>query len=362
VVAPDIWAVSPAARFYQTYSVTHVGAIVDALARRAEFPFELTYLGGGSELWRATEGRSATPAARARRDAVDALPERHADQVMALVPPAAPVQVVDLGPGTARPILGLLRHLLDRSRLAGYRAIDISPEMLGLARQGLRACFPGHADGFELHCGDFAGPDLDRVLTGDRGPVRLVVLAGGTLHNLADPDGLLRRLGRAMSADDLLLLTLRLDNGVDRPPFMEQVGVDHPVPPQQLSGMEMLNVDRSWYQTETGYDRDRSEVFIRARFLRPVAVVFDVGGAGRTVSFATGDTVVLFRQRHLDRHGVVDELARNGFDVRVFEPALDGQVALVAGQPARRSSTSSRRSAGRASASSSLASDPWSNM
>ncbi|WP_345405141.1 hypothetical protein [Nonomuraea salmonea] len=115
--------VSPGEDFHRTYSAAQIDAIADAIEERGEFPYELTYLGDGSELWRAGEAQSG----------METLPERHAGALLALAPPSSPVRIVDLGPGTTRPVRGLIRHFLDASRLAGYRGIDISAEILDLA-------------------------------------------------------------------------------------------------------------------------------------------------------------------------------------------------------------------------------------
>nr|WP_240948295.1 L-histidine N(alpha)-methyltransferase [Planosporangium mesophilum] len=335
VAGASLCAVSPDEAFYRTYSAAQVDAIIGSLAQHAEFPFSLTYLGSGSESWR-DGGLSPTSAAAPIAPAT--LLERHAEQLLALVPPSPSIQVVDLGPGTTRPIHGLLRHLLGRSRLAGYRAIDISAEMLELARQNLRTAFPHDADRFELCRGDFTGPDLAQVLIAkdephddDSGPVRFVVMAGGTLYNFAEPDRVLRHVRHAMSGHDLLVLTLRFDTGVDQPPLMDHSG--SATKSQHRAGLDLLNIDRSWYVTETGFDRDRSEVFVRARFVLPVAVTFDVDGARRTVSFEPGDTLLVWRLFYPDRSTLVDQLDRNGFKMRLFQFGQGSQVALVAATP-----------------------------
>ncbi len=336
---------SPGEEFYRLYSAAQVGAIVDSLAQRAEFPFELTYLGGGSEFWRAGEV-PATAAAAPRFGDFDALLTRHAEPLLALVPPPSPVRVVDLGPGTTRPVRGLLRHLIDRSRLAGYRAIDLSAEMLELARQHLRDDFPDHADRFELCRGDFTGQDLAQVLTAGpephhdgAGPVRFVVLAGGTLFNFAEPTRVLRHVGEAMTDHDVLLMTLRIDTGVDRPPFMDQVSVGGLFKPQHQAGLDLLGIDRSRYVKEMGFDRDRCEIFIRARFVEAVTVAVDVAGDRRTVPFAPGDTVLVWRYLYLDRAAVLDQLTRGGFEVGLYHPGVSNEVVLVA---ATKSESSSR--------------------
>lgn len=341
VMATRQHAVTPREDFPRLYSAAQVAALVDSLGHRAEFPYELTYLGDGSEMWREGEEQS-DPAAAPRLGELDTIITRHAGQLLSLAPASTAVEIVDLGPGTTRPIRGLIRHLLDADRLAGYRAMDISAELLELARRNLRADFPGHAEGFELGQGDFTGPDLARVLTAGRisghggtDPVRFVVLAGATVYNFADPAEVLRHVRSAMSDRDVLLLTLRIDTGVDRPPFMDEVSVGGPYKPQQLAGLDLIGVNRSWYVTETGFDRERSEVFVRARFLEPVAVTFDVGPDRRTVSFEPGDTVLVWRYLYQDSAAVADQLTRCGLRVRLFEHGQDKQIVLVAAAPER---------------------------
>ncbi|MEV4476365.1 L-histidine N(alpha)-methyltransferase [Nonomuraea sp. NPDC049504] len=315
--------VSPGEDFHRTYSAAQIDAIADALEERGEFPYELTYLGDGSELWRAGEAQSG----------METLPERHAGALLALAPPSSPVRIVDLGPGTTRPVRGLIRHFLDASRLAGYRGIDISAEILDLAGEALRADFPEQR--FELCQGDFTGPGLARVLPAEPDAARLVVLAGGTAYNVPDPDRLLRRVRAAMNDHDVLLLTLRIDTGVDRPPFMDKVSVGGPYKPQQLMGLDLLGIDRSWYVTETGFDPVRSEVFVRVRFAEPVTVAF----GARTVSFEPGDRVLVWRYLYQDGAAVRDQLTRCGFRVRLFEHGDDRQMILAAATPSQEDQT-----------------------
>jgi L-histidine N-alpha-methyltransferase len=326
---------APSDAFYRTYSPAQVDAIVDSLTNAAEFPFELTYLGAGAEFWRAGDELSSGVTTPLLDDA-NLLLERHAEELITLVPAGSAIDVVDLGPGTTRPVQGLLRQLLHSSRLANYRAIDISPELLGRARRRLRTAFPDDAARFQLVVGDFTGPDVDEVLgrqDGSPDPVRFVVIAGGTLYNFPNPDRVLRHLRSRMAKNDLLLLTVRFDTGLDRPPFMDRVDVGRVLKPQELLGLELLNVDPSWYVTETGFDRDRSEIFVRARFRHPVVVTFDQKAGSRAVSFDTGDTVLLCRWLYHDRGAVHDQLTDNGFDVRLFRIGHQRQLALVAATP-----------------------------
>jgi len=322
--------VSPDEGFYRTFSAAQIEAILSALTQQSpEFPYELTYLGEGGELWRNLEEETTTYWTTALRD-LDTMLGEHAEKLLALAPPSGPVRIVDLGPGTARPIRGLMRYLLDRSRLAGYRAIDISTGMLSLAERTLREEFPDHAHRFELIHGDFAGPQLLQALPAGDAGARLIVAAGGTLYNFTDPSGLLRHIGQAMSGSDVLLLTLRVDSGFNRPPYMDEVRVGGPTKPLFLVGLNLLGLDQSWYVNEVGFDRDRGEIFSRVRFVEPVAVTIDVNGGGKTISFTPGDTVLVFRYLFLDEEGVAAHLSRCGLRVHLLERGESDEVVLVA--------------------------------
>ena len=96
----------------------------------------------------------------------------------------------------------------------------------------------------------------------------------------------------------------------------------------QLAGLDLLGVERSWYAIETGFDPERSEIFIRARFAESVAVTFDRPRA--VVSFAPGDPVLLWRYLYHDRPAVTRQLGRSGLEVRLFESGETTEAVLVA--------------------------------
>jgi L-histidine N-alpha-methyltransferase len=318
--------------------VEQATAIAAALAERREFPYEYTYLGEGSRHWREQADRSEL----SDPTAIDQTPwlvAHHAADLVALLPADHAVRVVDLGPGTGASVHGLLDHLVRADRLDSYLALDISAEILDVAGQRLLAAFPTVADRFHLHRGDFAGAGLDRVMTPDpRGRVRVVMMAGSTLHNLDDPDLLLRRIVARVGAADLLVLTLRVEPPAGRPAFMDRLHTGRPLKPQQQVGLDLCGIDRLWYDTELGYDPVRRELFTRVRLLRPVEIVFDLGATDRTVRLAAGDTVTVWRYRYLAVAELESELERAGWTVRLRataspaqrNPAAAGDQLLIA--------------------------------
>lgn len=325
----DECLVSPGEAFYATCSPAQVDTVVEALTRDREFPHAFTFLGDGAAVWdRRLENARPEFAALIRQ--FDALIGDHAEELLAAAPPERAVRVVDLGPGTAEPVQGLIGCLVAHGRFAGYRGIDVSPAVLEIARQRLRDAFPGRS--LEWFEGDFTGPDLDGVLATGAGDdaIRFFVLAGNTLCNLPDPGRFLRRLSEVMTPDDQLLVTMRVDTGTNRPPFMDRINTGGRLTFDQGRGLDLLGIDPDWFEAERGYDPDRCHVFVRARFTRPVAVDIGTTGGVRRVSFAVGDTVLLFRQLFVDQAGIVDILKRADLAARLFRTDSTGEMALIA--------------------------------
>lgn len=332
----DELVVSPSDEFYTVYSPAQVGAVLDSLTENREFPHALTFLGSGVAIWK-DRVALATPEDAALIRQADALISDHVDEIVALLPARQPVEVIDLGPGAGEPVTSLLERLSAQGRLARYRGIDISPGLLAILRERLHAVVP--PDRVDVCAGDFTGPDLDRILgdgsAADDGPARLVILSGNTLCNLVDPAGLLRRIAGALSARDRLVLTIRIDNGSNRPPFMDQVMVGGPISVQHTIGPSILGIAREWYEPERRFDAERREVQLSARFVRPVTLVVGKAGTERRISFAAGDSMLLYRHLFLDRDGLVELLAQAGLSTRSLVTDESGEAVLLTAGPTR---------------------------
>jgi SAM-dependent methyltransferase len=332
----DAHHASPGALFHRTYTPLQADALADALADRRELPQEFTYLGSGAEIWRQTdEGLAGDRSIRAGEQ--PGLLSGHAPGLLARLPQGAPVEVIDLGPGTGGPARALIGGLVEADRFAGYRAIEFSGDLLDLARRNLHGWFPGLGGRLEFRHGDFTGPELAGLLAPrPAGPPRFVLLIGGTLLNLAEPEPLLRRIAAALSPDDVLLVTVRFDNGVNRPPFVDRPEIGRPLPPILRAAVDLLDIDPGWYGIERDFDPDRREIRTVIRFRRPVTVHIDGARGRRTVGFDAGEPMLVYRYRFLDESGVVSLLAGCGLRTRMFVTGGSGEVALVAAGSAAR--------------------------
>ncbi|WP_430786038.1 L-histidine N(alpha)-methyltransferase [Actinoplanes sp. G11-F43] len=314
--------VAPGRRFSQTYTRAQADTVADSLIRRREFPQELTFFGDGAELWRAVTEDPGT-ARFTRPRASDLLLAEHVTALLGLLPPG-PVEVLDLGPGTGRPAEGLLAGLLAAGRFGGYRAIELSPDLLTMTSTRLCAAFPAETGRMEFVQGDFNDPTLLAARSGDP---RLLLLTGGTPFNLADPGPLLSHLAAQLGPDDLLVLTARFDTA-GRVPF-GPVEAAPPLPPSHRLGLDLLDIDPAWYEPERGFTPDRHEVWSGARLNRPVTLHIDGAAARRVVELHTGDLLLLYRQLFLGRPALTGLLQRSGLRTSLFQIGRVSDVAMI---------------------------------
>ena len=138
---------------------------------------------------------------------------------------AARAMMVELGSGNAEKTRILIEAFLRRHEALRYVPVDISRETLEDTARAVRDAYPA------LEILAVAGDYLDglRYLgTGDRMPA-VIVWLGSSIGNLERPDAaaFLRRVGRAMSPEDRLLvgIDLRKNPGILEPAYDDSRGV-----------------------------------------------------------------------------------------------------------------------------------------
>ena len=76
------------------------------------------------------------------------------------------INLIDIGPGNALPVKGLLQHLLNTGKLHRYIAVDISESMLHIAERNIKAWF-GDQVKFEGYVKDITYERFDDLIVDD---------------------------------------------------------------------------------------------------------------------------------------------------------------------------------------------------
>ncbi|KUO18811.1 hypothetical protein AQJ91_23395 [Streptomyces dysideae] len=231
------------------------------------------------------------------------------------------VNIIDVGVGNAWPVKELLGNLLEQGKLGRYIAVDISPEMLRIARDNIKEWFGGRVD-FEDYEIDINREGFGNLLAEDyikkdsAETANLVLLLGGTLGNMRSPDSALRVIHESMSFNDFMVYTMKLDSEGTRRYFDFKVDPgDEVLPPIHGAVIDLLNIDPSLYQVEMGYDQLKHQRYERIRLKKSINIRFDFDDGEWPVALDKGESILVWRGLQLSAQDVTDQLNRNDFYV-----------------------------------------------
>lgn len=326
--------VSPKPEFYELFAPDQILDIITNLEVAREIPRQYNYFGEGANNWDKyvmqrveEESPNAPTLAEAKQLAMN---QSYLDALLARY---KRVNIIDVGPGNALPIKQFLQHILDSGKLGRYLAIDISPEMLAIAERNIKKWF-GDRVSFEADIRDITherfidqlAPASFDVFNAEA--MNLVLLLGGTLGNFAWPDEVLRVVYHSMGRNDLFVYTLKLDEEKNRHIF-DFTANPGALSPNHRLVFDFLNIDDSFYEVETGYDKARSERYSRVRLTVALSIVFEFPEGRRQLDFEKDDTILLWRYKHQTADEVIDQFKANGFNVLQSSQTEDQEFLLV---------------------------------
>lgn len=334
--APNRKVVRPAPRLYKYYSKAQIADIISSLTVHREIPSQYSYIDGGAEYWdRYAQRIMGLDTPNSVRSTVQLL-ESNLVNLDGLLGGHQKVNVVDLGVGNGLPIRGVLAHLLQQGLLNRYIAIDISAEMLEIARRNVDEWFGGSV-AFEGHQRDITCDrfnDLlaeDYLVGGKDGLINVVFLLGGTLSNFRDPGDVLRTINSSMMPNDLLVQSLKPDTERSRRQFdFTNLKTEKDRPASQVRYMlATLGIDDSCYELEGYFDETQKARVVRARLTMALSMEFEFGDETRRVELGKDDSILLLRIKHLTALDVVQQFTTNGFGLLLLAQMADHGYMLT---------------------------------
>lgn len=320
----------PSEKFYKLYSPKQVIDIISNLDTYRESPVQYTYFNSGAKRWDDyTRHLLEEDASNALSNTVNLL-EINTGYLDELVKDYASVNIIDLGVGNALPVRGLIKHFLENGQLKRYIGIDISQELLDIAKQNIHDWFDGEVR-FEGHIRDIVYERFDDLLVSEAfgadagSTINLVLFLGGTLANFREPDHTLATIHDSMGKNDLLFFTKKLDNEKSRR-FFELA-----TPGNQAIDLvlELLNIDKSYYTLDQLFDENKKAREVYARLDIALAIEFELSGQKRIIEFNKGDRILLWRARHQSAIEVIEQFDRNSLELMQATRSKDQTYILT---------------------------------
>lgn len=309
--------VMPRPEFYEIYNEHQIYDIVTNLEIHHEIPRQYNYFDGGADHWDVYAERLTTEEEPNLVNSTINLLQINREYINSLLATYKIVNIVDVGVGNAYPVKGLLEQLLEQGKLGRYVALDISPQMLAIAKKNIQKWFNGKVrmetyehdinyDRFsDLLLHEYTKPDA-------RDTVNLVLLLGGTLSNMRTPDAGYKVIHDSMGINDLLIHTTKLDSEATRRYF------DFDLKPGEtdlaaIHGLvvELLNIHKSYYTVELGYDPIRKQRFERIRLKLALNIKVRFKEGEYAVRLDKGDTILTWRGLQQSAAEVNEQFDRN---------------------------------------------------
>lgn len=311
--------VTPRPDFYSLFNETQIYDIATNLEIHHEIPREYNYFAGGADRWDRYSQRLATEQTPNTLTSTVRLLRMNRGYLDDLLGKYRLINVVDIGVGNAFPVKELLEHLLEQGTLGRYIALDISPEMLAIAERNVKKWFDGRVkfEGYEL---DISHERFTNILAQEYvkenadSTANLVLMLGGTLSNLRQPDGTLGVVHDSMGRKDLLVHSIKLDTEGSRRyfDFNSEPGNTSLAPNHRLI-FDMLNIDESFYDVEMGFDESMRQRYIRVRLKVSLKITFEFKNGARHLELNKGETILLWRCWQQTAADVAEQFDRNDF-------------------------------------------------
>lgn len=324
--------ITPSPEFYTLYSPEQIVDIISNLEVHREIPRQYNYFDGGAVHWDNYAKRLATEEAANILKSTVKLLDINLDYLDQLIGDRT-VNVIDIGPGNALPLKGLLSHFLSKGRLERYTAIDISPEMIGIAERSINEWF-GKAVKFEGEIRDITHERVTDVLARDlftskaNRSINLVFFLGGTLGNFRSPLNTLGTIYNSMRPSDVLICSQKLDTVTARKFFDFNNKPGAKLSPNHRMILDLLGLEESLYEVETGFDDSARNRYIKLRLKVALTVEFKHQTKVYPVHLNKDDEILLWRFSHQTTSEVLHQFNLAGFELLQSSVTNDGEYLL----------------------------------
>lgn len=313
--------VTPKPEFYRLFNQAQVYDIVRNLEIYKEIPHQYSYFNGGAKHFADYANRMAEEDNPNTLNSTIKLLEKNQSYIDNLLDKYKRVNIVDIGVGNAIPVRQAIAHLVSVDKMGRYIGLDISSEMLDIARNNLEEWF---GDSFEIENYEL---DINRerfsnilaeeyISENAQSTVNIIFFLGGTLSNFRSPASIFRSIQDSMGLNDILIHSQKLDSASSRRYFDFNSGNETEeltLAPIHKFIVQLLNIDDSFYDIEMGYDDEQSERYIKIKLNIALSIEFIFEQGARTVSFNKGDSILLWRARQSSAMDIVNEMYSTGF-------------------------------------------------
>jgi uncharacterized SAM-dependent methyltransferase len=331
--------ISPRPEFYEIFNETQVIDIASNLEIFGEFPHKYTYFNGGADYWDNYVLRTLDEKMSNTVTNTFNLLSLNKEYLFSLVSKYKKVNLVDIGVGNAYPVKDLLTGLLEKNLLGKYIGIDISPNMLDIAKANVKKWYGDSID-FRPYVLDISNSlirDLlyeENVDYSEGEVVNVVCYLGSSIENMEVHDHSLENIRKSLQINDILIIgrTLDSDSGKMFFDFSEKTETvsDEKTDNRWKWFIDALGLTEESYKYEMLYDEGLKSRIGQILLTKDVNIKFNTPRFKKVLKFNKGERIITWRHRHHTYKQIIEEMVVGGFDVLQTSTSMDrAQILLI---------------------------------
>lgn len=328
--------VTPKPEFYQLFNDAQIYDIIRSINLYKEIPTQYSYFDGGAHEWDRYAQRLATEDTPNNLTSTAKLINFNLEYIKDILYKYKTINIIDIGVGNALPVKDLIAEFVKDNKMGRYIALDISENMLGIAKRNLRKWFDNSVS-FEGYPIDISKEGFSNIIANEyieddtEQACNLVLFLGGTIQSFRDPSTVLMRVHDSVADNAVFIIEQKLDTENSRRyfDFSTEAEKNDRLPGQDRFLTEILGIEEAFYDVETGYDGQKNERFIKIRLNIALSIEFNFSDKKRSLNFDKGESLLLWRAHQNSASEVLGRLDQNRFSVLQSSQTSDQEYILT---------------------------------
>ena len=208
--------ITPKSEFFEIFSHRQIVEIINDLQISKEINLKFSYFGQNNIVWdkQAKDTKNYKTTATDSQNLLNSFPF-----LAQKISQFSKINIIDIGCGNGLATLEFVKHIHKKKLLNKYIAVDISPEMLEIAKINLNAGIDNL--NFVSYIHDIEESDIKEICFDNKieKTVNLILFIGGTVGNFTNQDHIWSNLKNSLGKNDLLIISNKLDKNESKSRF-----------------------------------------------------------------------------------------------------------------------------------------------
>lgn len=309
--------VTPKPALYEILRPEQIIEIVNFLETKRVIPHKFEYIGEGSRLWdeflKDTTGGGGYPYPKIESNILlEIFPFIKAETRL-----ANKLNLIDVACGNVFPTLDILKKLTEEGKLNKYLGIDISKDMVMIAKANLKNILPEIRSEF-AEC-DIENENPAQLFFRDRSNINgvtsnVVLFMGGTYGTIENRSKALGNLRAGMGKDDYLIFSNQLEKVKNR------IIGEHPTAMKNLMTWipRLLNISVDECTLASRYNEIEGRRQTVLKLDKDYSIDFEVFGTTRRINLYKGEEIVLWSHKMSSVHDIIKDAEVAGFKIALL--------------------------------------------